>query len=270
MKDSGFSNMKIIIFGLIIGIAAIIPGLSGGALAVSLGIYPLMIGSVVNIHKDFKKSMGFLIPFGLSAAVGLFLFGVLMKPLLEHFEHSVIWLFMGLILGSMPGFLKEANSKKGFKITFLIPMVIAFGLGLALNILTGYRIPMAADSPIMMLIGGGILAIGAVVPGTSSSFIMMQMGIYDEVISAFVTFRFFNMLCVALGAAGVFLLTIKLVNMAFEKFHGYAHFAALGFLLTSMIGVFPGVQHFTDILFFLLGGAILYGFNAFVQKKENK
>lgn len=264
MKSKMSELSKNIVFGLIIGFAAIVPGLSGGAIAVSLGIYPVLIGSVLNLRKEFKKSIGFLIPFGISAVVGIFLFGVLMKPLLENFERSIIWLFMGLIAGSVPSFLKEAN-QKGFKFTFLIPMLIAFGVGLALTVLTGYQFPVSATSPIMMFAGGGILAIGALVPGISSSFIMMQMGIYEEVIAAFVTFRFASMLWVALGAVVFFLLTIKLAHMAFEKFHGYAHFAAFGFLLSSMIGVFPGVHHFTDILLFVFGAAGLYLFQRFLE-----
>lgn len=264
MKSKMFALSKIIVFGLIIGFAAIVPGLSGGAIAVSLGIYPVLIRSVLNLRKEFKKSIAFLIPFGISALLGIFLFGVLMKPLLESFERSIIWLFMGLILGSMPSFLKEAN-QKGFKITFLIPMLIAFGAGLALSVFTGYQLPVAATSPVMLFAGGGVLAIGSLVPGISSSFIMMQMGIYEEVIDAFVTFRFTSMLWVALGAVVFFLLTVKLVNLAFEKFHGYAHFAAFGFLLSSMIGVFPGLRHFTDILLFLLGAGALYGFQRFLD-----
>ena len=269
MKQKLQDNIKIWVFGLIIGFAAIVPGLSGGALAVSLGIYPLLIGSVLNLRKEFKKSLTFLIPFGICAAVGIFLFGVVMKPLLEHYEHSIIWLFMGLITGSMPAFLKEAN-EKGFRPMFLLPLVIALVLGLVLSMATGYQLEDAGASPLMMFLGGGILAIGTLVPGISSSFIMMQLGIYDDVIGAFVSFQISTMLWVALGAVLFFLLIIKIVHIAFEKFHGYAHFAAFGFLLASMVGVYPGIRHYSDILLFLLGTAILYGFNTLAQSKKTQ
>ena len=269
MKKSGYPLYKTIIFGIIIGIAAIVPGLSGGTLALSLGVYPILIASVRNLRKEFRKSMAFLIPFGISASLGIFLFGVVMKPLLANFEHSIIWLFMGLIAGSLPAFLKE-STEKGFRWTFLIFLLLALGVGLALNFLTGYQFGVSPTSPVMMFIGGGILAIGALVPGISSSFIMMQLGIYDEVLDAFVTFQFAGMLWVALGAVLFFLLTIKLVNLAFEKYHGYAHFAALGFLLASAVGIFPGITRVTDLLLFAAGFALLYGFNTFVQKKESK
>ena len=75
------------------------------------------------------------------------------------------------------------------------------------------------------------------------------------------------MLWVALGAVVFFLLIIRVVNFAFQTFHGYAHFAAFGFLLSSMVGVFPGIRHVTDILLFLLGAAILYFFQKFTKKK---
>jgi len=88
-NNSIISLLKTLICGFVIGVAGIIPGLSGGVLAVSMGIYPRLINSVINIRKEFKKSVSILIPFGISALCGMFLFGVIMKPLLENFERSI-------------------------------------------------------------------------------------------------------------------------------------------------------------------------------------
>ena len=94
--EEGF--LKLFLLGLIIGIASITPGLSGGVIAVSLGLYSVAIDSVVNIRRQFKKSFAFLFPLCLGAGIGIISFGIIMKPLLEHYETAVIYLFMCLVL----------------------------------------------------------------------------------------------------------------------------------------------------------------------------
>lgn len=252
--------------GVIIGAAGIIPGLSGAVIAVSLGIYPKLIGAITDLRKNFKKTAFFLITFSLSALVGMFLFGVVMKPLLENHERSIIWLFMGLIIGSMPSFMKEAT-QKGFKKTYIIPMLVFFATGMLLTDLAGYRTTLSTSSPVMMFAAGAILAIGAVVPGISSSFILMQIGMYDKLISAFVGFELLTMFWVALGGVIFLLATIKLIDLAFERLHGYAHFAAFGFLLSTMAGVFPRIEHITDVFLFIAGAAFIYTFDIVIKNK---
>lgn len=257
-----------VICGFIIGVAGIIPGLSGAVLAVSLGIYPKLISSVTDLRKNFKKSIYFLTPFALSALLGMFLFGVVMKPLLENYEHSIIWLFMGLIIGSIPSFMKEAT-QKGFKITYIIPMVAVFVLGMYLANLAEHELNILTSSPVMLFISGAIIAIGAVVPGMSSSFLLMQIGMYNKLISSFVEFKWQEMFFIVLGAVIFLLATVKLINLAFEKLHGYAHFAAFGFLLSTMVSVFPRIEHITDIILFVVGALFIYTFE-FVTKKKIK
>ncbi len=263
------SFLNTAVCGFIIGVAAITPGLSGSVLAISLGIYPKLLSSVMNLRKDFKSSACFLGIFAMGALLGMLVFGVVMKPLLENFERSIIWLFMGLIAGSIPSFMKEATQKEGFKMTYILPMLVAFAVGMFLATLTEHRLTAVASSPVMLFVAGAILAIGAIVPGISSSFILMQIGMYDKLISAFVCFNILDMFWISLGAGIILLATIKLINLAFEKLHGYAHFAAFGFLLSSVVGVFPGIEHITDVILFVAGGLLIYAFGI-VTKSKNK
>lgn len=266
-QKQSISTLRVIIFGFIIGMGAIIPGLSGGILAISLGLYPRIISSITNLRSKFKDSISFLIPFGIGALLGMFAFGVVMKPLLENYERSVIWLFMGLIAGSIPSLIKEAT-KKGFRIMHLIPMLVAFALGMILTTATEQTLSVQEFSPLMMILGGGILAIGSIVPGMSSSFILIQMGIYDKIITAFTGFDLYCIFWIALGAVIFFIATVKLINMAFAKFHGYAYFAAFGFLLSTMVAVFPGINSFADVLIFVVGIAVICLFNKFTKQKN--
>ena len=265
--DNNF--IKLLFFGLIIGIASITPGLSGGVLAISFGIYTSAISAVLNIRKNFKQSIMFLLPLAIGVGIGIIIFGIIMKPLLENFETSVIYFFIGMIIGSMPSFLKESN-EKGFRILYIIPLLITFAIGMIISG-TVMSNPHTSDlNMINLLISGGVLSLGMIIPGISSSFILLEMGIYQSLINAFLSIDLYVIFWVAIGFVIVSLLTVKLVNMAFNKFHGYAHYAALGFLISSVVSVFPGLSNglsqIINLILFVIGALAVFYF----MKKNKK
>ena len=97
----------------------------------------------------------------------------------------------------------------------------------------------------------------------------MQMGIYEKILTGITEFDIFLIFWVGLGALITAILLVKIVNMAFKKFAGYAHYAAFGFLASSIVSVFPGfrdgIYAVIDIILFLLGTVFVYLF----LKKEN-
>lgn len=267
-KDTPNGFFRLLFMGLIIGIAAIIPGLSGGALAISLGLYAPALDAVMNIRRSFKKSASLLIPLGIGTLFGIVVFGVIMKPLIRNFEISIIYLFMGFVLGSIPSYIKEANST-GFKMTFFVPMIIAFLIGMILSESIIKNITDSDLTPFILLISGGVLALGIIVPGISSSFILMQMGVYEDLLSGITEFNISLIFFVCLGALIFALLLIKLVNSAFKKFPGFSHYAAFGFLLSSVVSVFPGFRNgifaLIDIILFIFGAVFVF---LFLKNKE--
>ena len=255
--DSGFFA---VFTGIIIGIASITPGLSGGVIAVSLGLYTVAIDAIVNIRRQFKKSLTFLFPLCLGAGIGIISFGIVMKPLLEHYEVAVIYLFMGLVLGSLPSFFKEANSG-GFRIIYVIPALIAFCVGMLLSGTINSAKPEGEMSMLTLLISGGILSIGIIIPGISSSFLLLQMGVYDKFITAFLGFNIGVIFWVGIGFVIVSLLTIKLVHIALNKFHGQTYFAAFGFGIVNGMrfsGFQTGAALIVSLLLFATGTAFAY------------
>lgn len=264
-KNSFFS---LFLSGLIIGVASITPGLSGGILAIALGLYAPALDAITKLRRNFKNSFLFLMPLAIGAAVGLLVFGIIMKPLLENYETSIIYLFMGLVIGSMPSVIRKACCN-GFRISFLIPFLLAFAIGMILAGAVDSNIKNADVTPFILLISGGVLSLGMVVPGISSSFLLLEMGVYEKIINALLSFDLYFIFWVALGFIIVSLATVKLINTAFKKFHGYAYFAALGFLLSSMIAVFPGLRSgwhlITDIILIIIGAISVY---CFMKKTE--
>ena len=104
--------------GAIIGIANIIPGVSGGTMAVVMNIYDQLIGSISKFFRNFKKNLLFLIPILIGAGAGIFLFSLLLGSLLEKYPMPVNFFFLGLILGSIPMLYKRATAE-GFKACLL-------------------------------------------------------------------------------------------------------------------------------------------------------
>lgn len=267
-SNSTTNFLKLIFMGFIIGLASITPGLSGGVIAISFGIYTAAINAIINIRHKFKQSCLFLIPLALGVGIGIIVFGIIMKPLLENYKTSIIYLFMGMIIGSLPSFLKESN-KNGFRILYIIPLLITFSLGIILSTSISSKTGTSLLTPLNLIISGGVLSLGIIIPGISSSFILLQMGIYEKLINSFLSIDLFSIFWIFIGFVITSLLTIKLVSIAFNKFHGYAHFAALGFLLSSVLSVFPGftsgIYQIVNLLLFVFGAFLVF---LFMKKSE--
>ncbi|MBE7039076.1 MAG: DUF368 domain-containing protein [Ruminococcaceae bacterium] len=267
--EKNLTFIKLIIYGLLLGIASIMPGMSGGILAIAFGLYEPALDAIVNIKAHFKKSLLFLLPIFIGAVTGIFVFSVIMKPLIQNYEISIIYFFIGLVLGSLPSFLKTANTG-GFRLLYILPLLLFFALGMIFAGAVDSNIKNAEITPLILLLSGGVLALGMVVPGVSSSFVLIQMGVYEKILSALLAFDFYYILWIGLGFLIIAVLLVKLLNIAFKKYHGFASYGALGFLISSIIAVYPGTRQgiglIIDIFLLIIGSLFVYIF----MKKTKK
>lgn len=268
-KERNFLNL--ILLGLIIGIASITPGLSGGILAISFGIYETAVNSIINLRNNFKKSFNFLLPLGIGATIGIISFGFIMKPLFSSFEKSVIYFFLGMIAGSLPSFLKEAN-KKGFRLLYIIPFLITFTLGIFFSTTFIENSSQSDLNVLKLVISGCILSFGMIIPGISSSLILIDMGVYESILTSFLSFDIYIIFWVTVGFLIASLLSLKLINMAFKNFGGFTHYAAFGFLVSSIVAVFPGFEfnymQIINSILFIIGAVLVYIFMKKTDKKD--
>lgn len=253
-----------LIQGMIIGIAGIIPGISGGAIAAATGLYEPTIHAIVNLRKDFVKNAKFLLPLAIGGAAGFLLFSRILDKVMLTEGHLVIYIFLGFVVGSIPSLLKEANSQD-FRKIYIVPMVIAFLVVSAIGLIpvdNGGRAPGDSTNPLHLILSGSILAIGTLIPGVVASFILMHLGWYEGMISAIANIEIVNILLIGAGFAVTALLILKLVDYIFQKFRGYAYYAVIGFLAASMVIVFPGFRAgwklALDIVCFILSAALSY------------
>lgn len=231
-----------VLVGAVIGIGGILPGVSGGVMAVSLGLYKPMIDALAGFFKSPKKSFLFLLPIIIGSALGFLLGAAVLSRVMERWYTQVMWLFLGLVAGGLPSYIKEANGR-GFKRRYLIATV--FGAALAsLMLLLRDTDPHAAEAaaltPLMALASGAVVSVGAVIPGVSTSFILMYLGWYRAMMDAFAGMEVVTVIFVGIGAAGCFAATVRTARWLFDRFHGWAYYAVLGFLIVSAALIFPG------------------------------
>lgn len=244
-----------ILKGIVIGIANIIPGVSGGTMAVSMGIYDKIIHAVTHLLKEFWQSVKTLLPYGIGMVLGLLVFARGIAYLFAHIPLQTALLFIGLIFGGLPAILTRVKGKKtggvgiGLFLLFfaLIPVLQLLGGEETAGALTG------GVGLLFILFLIGILASATmVIPGVSGSMILMSLGYYtpilntvNDCVDALLAFDFRAMLaCVrillpfGLGVVVGIVLIAKLVEFLLKRFEGYTYCAILGLVAASPLAVF--------------------------------
>lgn len=187
-----------IIRGAVIGIANIIPGVSGGTMMVTMGIYDKLIGSITGIFKQFKKSMKTLFPYivGMAAGIGAFSF-LLTRLLLPKAPLPTAFAFIGLIVGGVPMLVKKLvqAGKKETKGTSPVLCIFVFALFFALIIGMQFMgegadrvVTPSLINALILLVMGVLAAAAMVVPGVSGSLLLLAFGFYNPVTEAITGF----------------------------------------------------------------------------------
>lgn len=249
--------VKNVFLGLVLGVAAITPGLSGGAVAAAMGLYEPIIRALSKILSNFKKSFSFLLPYVIGGAIGTLAFSSSIGWLMRQSPNQVKLLFLGLVAGSLPALIREAN-RKGFRLryvlaTILCLLIVYSGSTFKLEPLSqqgGY-------SPLHFVLFGLIYAVGSIVPGISSSFIFIHLGVYDDLLHAISTLNLPALIPAGLGLLVGAALLIRVVATLFNRYHSMAYYAVLGFLLGSALLIMPALRAgwllLWDLAIFLLG-----------------
>lgn len=260
--------MKLIIYGMIIGVANIIPGVSGGTMAVILKVYDKIISSVSNFRTKFKDCLKFLAPIGIGAVIGIILFSKLIKYTLENFPTATNMVFVGLIIGSVPMIYKNATTKKSS--TNYISFAICFGLMIFMKFVQPEETTQVITSltffSFTKLFLASIISAGAmIIPGLSGSFIMLLLGTYTSVLTAISSFNISILIPVGLGCILGIIGCAKIIEKLFQKYSNQTYFAILGFMIGSIFIIFPNIsaniEFFISILLLLLSAFVSYWFS---------
>lgn len=182
-----------ILRGVVIGVANIIPGVSGGTMMVSMGVYDTLIHSITHLFREFWKSVKALLPYAVGMLAGILIFASLISWGLENYELPTNALFIGLILGGLSPLLKKIDRKKigaaaVIVFSLLFALIIWLGLQNRESLQNADTIDMNAGQMILM-VGLGMIASGTmIIPGVSGSLVLMLLGYYKAVTGALKAF----------------------------------------------------------------------------------
>lgn len=229
--------------GILIGAGAILPGISSGVLCVIFGIYESLLNCILNFFKNIKENFKFLFPIVAGILVGIILFGNILKYLFLAYPIQIKFIFIGLIFGSLPALMKESTSKTKFKPYYLIFTLVSLLFGIFLVMLES-NIPKYSSNEysFLFLIGSGFLmSAGVIIPGVSSTLILMLLGIYEPYLDAvsYVYLPFLLPLSIGLFLGSIFFM--KITKFLLDKFHPQTFFTIIGFTLGSIFILYPRI-----------------------------
>ena len=233
-------NILQFIKGIFIGSGAILPGISSGVFCVIFGIYEKLVNSVLNFFKDVRKNLSFLLPIAIGAFVGVVLFGNILKFLFYSFPMQTCFCIIGFILGGIPCLIKK-NTKK-LNLTSIIILLFTLFLSLylvALESVSFSSIHSSTTSFANLVIAGFFMSAGIVIPGVSSTVILMMFGIYDIYLSAISSLNFSILLPIGIGVLIGGIVFLKLIEFLLSKFSQYTYYAICGFTIGSIFVLFP-------------------------------
>ncbi len=247
--------IKSILKGIVIGIANIVPGVSGGTMMVSMGIYDKLIHCITHLFSEFKKSVKFLFPIAVGMLIAIVGSSFALEEMFARIPIQTNLLFVGLILGGLPAIWKNVKGKS-VKIGHIAAALVFFALVAGLAAL-GDTEGAAADlsftvGNVLILFAVGVITSATmVIPGVSGSMVLMLMGFYEPVLASITDFvealvhLDVNGILAGCGVlipfgigvvAGIFGIA-KLVEVVFEKFPLYAYWAIIGLIVASPVAI---------------------------------
>lgn len=238
-KDSGKDWLLRFVKGMFIGSGFILPGVSGGALAAVFGMYERLISFLAHLTRNFKENVLFFLPVGLGGISGVFLLSFLVSFLLGTYETTILWFFVGCIVGTVPALWKEAGKKgrqSGDIILMIVTLIVAYFFLLYGSQLFDGQVE---QNTVTWIIAGGLIGLGMIVPGLSPSNFLVYMGLYKAMADGFKEVRLDVILPIGLGAVVCVLTLSKLFDFLFSKAYSKLFHFILGVVFASTVMIVP-------------------------------
>ncbi len=262
----------LILKGALIGTGAILPGISGGVLCVALHVYQPIMEMLAHPFKELKANFSFFLPIFMGFLLGVLGLARIVDLLFRYSPVPAVWLFLGLIVGTMPNLFKEAT-KKGKSKKTILSTIVTFFIVLSFFLFLNHSGKMQTQTGFFTWLVCGILwGIGIIAPGLSPSSIFIFMGVYQKMSAGIADFSLPILLPMGLGLLlSVFSLS-RLMNHLLKNYYAYTMHIILGVALASMASIIPigNAKSLMDVCVFALcffaGGFVAF----FVEKCNEK
>ena len=241
--------LTLLLKGFIIGIAKIIPGVSGALIAISFGIYEKAIKAISNFFKNPINNFLFLFPIGLGVLLSISLTSGLILYFINNYYFPTILLFIGLIMGGVPSLIDNINIKK-VKFMHILILILSFSTVFLISLVNGQHFFVETSNEsinfLLFFIIGFIDALTMIIPGISGTAVMMILGCYNLLLnflssltSVAATFtNIFKVIPYLLGIVLCVIILSKVMTYLFDKKKEYMYCGILGFTLSSVLSLF--------------------------------
>ncbi|MFB5663263.1 DUF368 domain-containing protein [Alteribacillus sp. HJP-4] len=238
---------KNILRGMAMGASDIIPGVSGGTVALVLGIYYRLIEAInLLFSRRWKEQIIFFIPLGLGILLAIFSLSNLLEWLLHEYPEPTFAFFLGLILGTIPFLLKEADFSNTFYMKHYLILAAAAAIVISSGVLQGDK-----EGPVMQSLGtsdfvllffsGWLASSAMILPGISGSFVLLIIGVYPTVLSAVSNLNLPVIVVVGSGVVIGILVMSKFLHYLLRNHITGTYSVMTGFLIGSLFVIFPGI-----------------------------
>lgn len=228
--------------GMLIGSGAILPGVSGGALAAIFGLYEPIITFLSDIRKNFLKNVWYFLPVGIGAIFGIFVLATPIDYGLQYYPVHILWGFIGAILGTFPSLYREAG-KEGRKTKHIILAVVTAIVVFLLLTWANRNLNVEVPKNILSwLFAGGIFASGLIVPGLSPSNFLIYFNLYQPLTEGIRTLDFSIIIPVGIGAVIVVLVFSKVMRIVMDRAYATVFHFILGVVVASTVIIAPSPE----------------------------
>lgn len=228
--------------GIAVGIGAILPGLSGGVLAVIFKLYDPLIRFLANLRRNFVKNVLFFIPVAIGVILGILLFSLVVEAAFGRFAAQFICLFIGFVVGTFASLYRQAG-KRGRTPKHLVILALAAVAIFSLMFIGGQSGELLSVEPntLIWAAAGALVGLGLIVPGMSPSNFLIYFGLYDQMAAAITAFDFGTIIPLAIGLILCVLVLAKAAEWAFDHYYAGMYHFILGMVVGSSIAIFPTV-----------------------------
>lgn len=256
-KKEPFLTMQLInqiLRGVVIGVANIIPGVSGGTMMVSMGVYDTLIHCITHLFSEFKKSVKTLLPYAIGMVLGIVVLASLLSFLFEHYPLPTYTAFIGLILGGLKPLLQKVDKKKLSAVSiviFIAMFALIIVMALSGDVSNPDSLTLSAGQIAILFVMGAIASATMIIPGVSGSMVLMLLGYYTPILNAVNNLKdallslnlsalanpVFTLLPFGLGVvAGIFGVA-KLIEWLLARYPTPTYCGVLGLVLSSPIAI---------------------------------
>ena len=238
--------VKLAVKSFVVGASMMVPGVSGGSMVMILGEYDRLIGAVPALFakNERKGAVAYLAVFAVSAVLGILIAARPLEWLTSRFSVTVMYFFLGAVIGTIPMMFRKARSQR-FSFSSIICIAVGIAIVFSIDLIPENAVTLSLESNVLSLLSqflvGVVVSVGLILPGISTTYLLLVLGIYKPVLAALSSGAFLSLVPICAGGlAGILCLT-KLLQVAMRDYPKPSFMIILGFLLGSLREVYPGL-----------------------------